>query len=352
MSSVATDPVPIANLLRMAFYAGDFLDELDSCEAGHDDGCHFVELLGRMLANAALRIRRGGYQRGYHEEVDRSSRPRGRILLRESLASASLPLGRLVHSHDEFDAEAPDNRVLKASIAHLRNGPSRTHLRPETEADLALVHTDLHAVRSMRLDNRLLASLPHGPAGRRYRTARFVARILADGLQPDAEQFGDHAVQLLQDARRMRTVFERFVARFAQGHAPSGSRVRRPKYTWEPGEEAVVDPRIPALQPDAVLRSEDASRVVECKYTPRLLEAGLHDATARFRSAHLQQLFCYLTMEARRGKPPTGLLVYPRVGMSMCVEMRLGPFPTTVATLDLTRPWSELVVELCALLFQ
>ena len=128
--------------------------------------------------------------------------------------------------------------------------------------------------------------------------------------------------------------------------------MHRPKYPWAHGEVGGVDLRMPILQPDAVLRYAARSRVVECKYTPRLLEIGPHDGTERFRSPHLQQLFCYLSKEARRERSATGLLLYPRVGRSVRAEVRLGDFPVTIATLDLSRSWRALVGELSTLLFE
>ena len=351
MNAAAVDPVPVANLLRMAFYAGDLLEEFEDCEAAHDDGCHFVELLGRMLANAASRIRRRGYGRGYHEEVECSASPKGRMLLNASVATAAVASGRLHYLHDEFSEDCVDNRILKCTVLSLLSGPNRGRLREETEADLEAVRADLGSVRRVRLDDRLFASLQRGPAGRRYRVVRFVARILAEGLQPDAEQTGSWAVGLVQDARRMRAVFERFVGRFAHHHLPSAVRVLRPRYVWNQDESAVVDPRVPILVPDAVLREKARARVVECKYTPRLLERGPHDAIARLRSPHLQQLFGYLAAEARRGRPVSGLLLYPRVGDAVRVDLHLGPFPTTVATIDLSRPWRELVTEMTSVLW-
>lgn len=351
MSGSDVDPVPVANLLRMAFYAGDLLEELEDCEAAHDDGCHFVELLGRMLANAASRIRRRGYGRGYHEVVECSASPKGRILLKESIATASVATGRLHHLYDEFSEDCIDNRVLKCAVLSLLSGPNRTRLREETESDLEAVRADLVSVQKVRLDGRLFASLPRGPAGRRYRVVRFVARILAEGLQPDAEHTGAWAVGLVQDARRMRTVFERFVGRFAQHHLPSAVRVRRPRYAWNQIEGAVEDARVPVLLPDAVLREKARARVVECKYTPRLLDRGPHDAIARLRSPHLQQLFAYLSAEAREGRPVSGLLIYPRVGEALRLELHLGQFPTTVATIDLSSPWRILAADLTSLLW-
>ncbi|MGB3969849.1 MAG: hypothetical protein WBO45_24145 [Planctomycetota bacterium] len=246
----------------------------------------------------------------------------------------------------------PDNRVLKAAVAKLLSGGQQGSLLPDTIADLCTIRNDLRAVAERRLDARLLGTLPHGPLGRRYRTVRFIARLLAAEDQPDAEGQGDWAMQLVQDARRMRRVFERFVFRYAGSVAPQGTRVRRPRYPWDSeATDLPIDARVPILQPDAVLVDGVRTRVVECKYTPRLLALGPHDTAARFRSAHLQQIFCYLAREGGGAESRSGLLLYPQVGEPVRAEFRLGSFPVTLATLDLRLAWSVLCDELGALLY-
>ncbi len=351
MSAFVADPIAVANLLRMAFYAGEMLDELELCEAAQDPGCHFVELLGGMLANAGMSIRRSGYLRGYHERQDCSSRPHGRLLLAPSIAQASIAYARLHHDHDDFDEDCPDNRVLKAAATVLLREPHRKQLAEGTRVDLSLLQSDLAAVAERRLDARLLSSLPKSPGARRYRAIRFIARLLAAGDQPDSAQGGDWARELLQDGRRMRHVFERFVFRFAKHEVPRGLRVHRLHYRWPHGRTDIpIDPRMPLLHPDVVVCHTTRTLVVECKYTPRILTSGPFDAAQRFRSAHLQQLFSYLSAESRRSHAPYGLLLYPRVGDAVRAEVHLGRFHTTIATLDLATPWPQLRTALLELL--
>jgi hypothetical protein len=66
----------------------------------------------------------------------------------------------------------------------------------------------------------------------------------------------------------------------------------------------------PGLHTDVVLRGKDWTRIVECKYMPRLLATGRHH-TRQFHSAHLRQLFAYLSREAAKYPTrnlPDGLL--------------------------------------------
>jgi 5-methylcytosine-specific restriction enzyme subunit McrC len=335
------DPTPIKNLLRIAFYGGGYLEELEECDAGTEEGAGFYELLARMVANAGMRIRRGGYQRGYIEQQEMLSRPRGRALWARSIASGSLAAAQLWCSFDDLCEDAPDNRVLKATVERLLASEDACSFDEEVVLALELLRSDLREVPCCRLNSHLLASLPKGPSGRRYRVVRYCAKLMVERSEPDGEGSGHQAVQLLQDHRLMRRVFERFVYRFASRSKRRGERVSRPTYRWqaEEGQDAMV----PALKPDVVLQSGRQALVVECKYTERCLENGQRGG-AKLRSDHLQQLYCYLARQPRRGMGVRGLLLYPRVGQAMRVEMDLGEFPVTVTTLDLAQPWSELTV--------
>lgn len=343
------DPTPIANLLRIAFYAGGLLEELEDCEAGRDGDASFVELFGRMVAKSAWRIRRGGYQRGYLDVEERLSRPRGRLLLAESIATASLARRQLWCAHDEFGLDTQDNRVLRAVVQWLLAAGRRGQLGDDTVAQLEQVQADLATVAAVRLERRMLGRLPGGIPARRYRVVRYVARLLAEHAEPDGEGSGDQGIRLLQDPVLMRRIFERFIYRFARHNKPAGTKVGRGHYEWSgpAGREAMV----PKLIPDAVLRSPSAARVIECKYTDTILVRGPHGAAPALRSAHLQQLFCYLAAEHRRGRPVTGLLVYPRVGEAVRVATKLGDHDVVVTTLDLALPWPELTARLRAEVF-
>jgi 5-methylcytosine-specific restriction endonuclease McrBC regulatory subunit McrC len=339
-----TAPKSVANLLRIAFYGGGLLEELEECEAGMAGDATFVELFGRMVGNAAWRIRRGGYQRGYVEVEERLSRPRGRMLPAATIASSAWARRQMHCAHDEFGEDTPDNRVLRAVVERLLAAGASGGLADETAERLDVVRRDLVTTPAVRLESRTLARLPGGIAPRRYRVIRFVARLLAEQSEPDGEGQGDWGICLVQDRVLMRRLFERFIYRFAQHCMPRGTRVRRPRHAWS--ETARRDDQVPRLIPDAVVRSSSQVRVIECKYTDKLLAMGPHGGDAKLRSDHLQQLFSYMARERCSGRAVSGRLVYPRAGATYRVATMLGAFPVVVTTLDLEQPWEQLVESL------
>ena len=341
------DRVPVANLLRLAFYAGEALDELEDAEASRDDGHSFHELLAALLANAVERLRRGGLERGYVCLEDCSARPRGRIVLGETIARTAMAQGRLVHEHDDLVEDTPDNRVLKAAArilvrSHFGDGlPDDVDVQAPAHR-LATLVRELRGVSDVRLNARLLGALPRSEASRRYRIVRFVARLIAECSEPDEASGADWARQLAQDPVRMRRLFERFVLRYAQRHAKA--QVLRARYVWPDHPRADASGILPGLHTDVVLRGNGWTRIVECKYVPKLLLEHPR-GPAQLRSAHLGQLHAYLSREAATracDHLPSGLLLYPAAGRQLNHETHLGRFPVRVATLDLTLPWMDL----------
>jgi len=328
--------IPVANLLRIAFFAGDLLEELEDCEAARAEGQSFEELLQAMLARAAMRVRLRGFDRGYRIERESTSRPRGRVLIAPSIAAGRLALRRLECEVDEFGADTPDNRLLKAAAIRL----GRCDASGEHQDLLRSLVREMRDVSDVRLDRRFLGSLPRNPATRRYRVVRFVARVLVDAGQPDESLATDWGRRLLRDEVRMRRVFERFVLRFCTAHAPDGIRVGRRKLAWSDRPQPLVG----GLETDVTVRGSDWTRIIECKYTPFVTARGPHGKEG-FRSEHLRQLYAYLARtrdSARTVRSIEGVLLYPAIDAESVEAIDLGGFPVLVRRLALDRPWSTI----------
>lgn len=343
MTAVAAETlsaIPVANLLRIAFYAGDLLEELDDCEAARDDGASFDDVLAAMLARAAGRIRLRGFERGYRTDEEITARPRGRMLLGTSIATGRLVQRRIHCSFDDFVADTPHNRLLKAAARTLVD---RGQPVPHTDPLRALVR-EMRDIIDVPLSRSLLRSLPRSPAARRYRVVRFIARLLLDAGQPDASLGDDWARRLLRDEVRMRRVFESFVRRFGRVHAGPGIRVGRRTLAWSERPHPLVG----GLETDVTVRGRGWTRVVECKYTAKATTRGAYGQEI-FRPEHLRQLYAYLARTRDSATDPgmiSGVLLYPAVGAVSHESIDLGGFPVHVVQLPLDQPWSLLATRL------
>ncbi len=348
-----SDSIRNGNLLRMAFYAGVPMEEVEDMLAAHEAGASFVELLTSLLANAIERLRSVGLERGYAPEIAMGSHPRGRLLMGDSCTRLSLARNHLVHEHDLFDIDTPDNRVLKSTaLTLLRVQESESGgVQAEDQAVLSRITREMRNVPALRVSRRTLASLPRSIASRRYRTVRFVARLLVDQAEPHEVDGTDWARRLLQDPVRMRKVFERFVFRYSRTHAPGRLRIRKARYEWPEAHNGARDRLLPSLHTDMNVCGPGWTRIVECKYTPRLYSKSLH-GERHLDAGHLRQLHAYMSREQASGSAQVcGLLLYPLGAEELDHRTSLGTFPVRVVTLDLAQDWDLVCARLRSVVF-
>ena len=338
-------PIPIANLLRIAFYAGDVLDELDDCEVTHDDGASFDDVLQAMLARAAQRIRLRGFERGYTCDEEVTARPRGRMLIAESIATCAIQTRRLVCRFEEFGPDTPHNRVLKACAHTLM----RSDASSEHQESLRALLREMRDVADVKLSRTLLRALPRSIATRRYRVVRFIARLLIDAGQPD-EQIGDEwARRLLQNEKAMRKVFERFVYRFAKSSSQLTTSVGRWPLSWGEHSQDLVG----NLNTDVTIRGKDWTRIIECKYMRSATARGQY-GNDMFHPTHLRQIYAYLARTrdlSQANRAIDGVILFPAIDASASQSIDLGGFPVRVIQLSLDQSWSALSKELMSVLF-
>jgi 5-methylcytosine-specific restriction enzyme subunit McrC len=347
-AATATDPgkIPVANLLRMVFYARHLLEELEDSEVARADGAAFEDILQEMLSGAADRLRLRGIERGYWPNKEHTARPRGRVLLAESIASCSIPAKRLSCAFDDFGVDTPHNRMLKACAQAL----ARCGESPERQDRLRALARDMRDVSNVVLSQTFLRTLPRSPATRRYRVVRFIARLIVEAGQPDERLGEEWARRLVQDEVKMRKVFERFVRRYGRAHAPRGTSVGQTRLRWSAAEQ----PHVGGLETDVTIKHDGAVRVVECKYM-RSATTLDHRGKRMFHPEHLRQIYAYLARTHDTPPAPKrvdGVLLYPAVDEATEQIIDLGEFAVRVVRLPLSAPWSALTARLRQLLFE
>ena len=182
------------------------------------------------------------------------------MLIAESIATRAIQTRRLVCRFDDFSVDTPHNRVLKSCARTLiRSDASTDH----QESLRALVR-EMRDVADVKLSRTLLHALPRSLATRCYRVVCFIARLIVDAGQPDESLGNEWARQLLQDEKKMRKVFEAFVRRWGDAHAPRGVKLGRSTLKWS----SVEQDQVGSLITDVTVRGSDWIRVVECKYIP------------------------------------------------------------------------------------
>ena len=149
-----------------------------------------------------------------------------------------------------------------------------------------------------------------------------------------------------RDARLLRTVFERFVARFLdQQLSPRGWRVDAQRWLDWPvrAASAGMVKYLPRMQADIILMPPESERriIVDTKFTNVLARGRTGNEV--FKSAHLYQLYTYVQTQAGISPPPDeAILVYPAIRRSLSEYVELPGQLVRLETIDLARPWPEI----------
>lgn len=210
--------VPLTNLFYMLTYAYDlplFRDEEAPLAAGDD----LFEFLVEIFVRQVNQLARQGIYRGYVDFEETTTRLRGRLLLGEQLRRNVVQPVRFAQRFNDFTADLPENRILKATLHRLAGAPlGDDALRRRVRRTLsAFAEAPLVAVRPEECErvtyNRLNA---------RYRTPIRLAQLFLRHLSLEGREGHTPFMAYLLP---MAEVFERFVARYLAEHFAAHPRI-------------------------------------------------------------------------------------------------------------------------------
>jgi 5-methylcytosine-specific restriction enzyme subunit McrC len=223
------------------------------------------DLVARMMLLAARRLRRDGVSRGYIEQREWLTTPRGRPDLATLARHQPLTRAALPCRHHAFTTDIVANRAVLAALGFARRSLRDPRLR-------SLLHQEHEAWRSVcrpvDLDHHLLerADRQRTRLLDRYADAHRLARFLLEGLGPDELVDGQQPLPGLM--WNMATLFERAVARFLGDHLEPPLSVTT-QHRLRELFSVVSGParRPPSPRPDLVAYRGDAvTAVLDTKY--------------------------------------------------------------------------------------
>ena len=249
--------VPVDNLFVMLARAYglkvDLRDEMTALDAGDS----LLEFVAGVFVSQVDVLVRQGIARGYVDREELSPYLRGRLLVAEQVRAGIVATTRFHQRANEFTADLPENRIVRATLALLlRHYYRNVGLRPLLRRTLsAFSEVTPAAVRPSDCDRVVYTRL-----NRRYEPAIRLARLLLQLLSPEGHKGPTPFPAFLL---RMHDVYEKFVANTlieATAGRP-GWRVESQKIIYlDKGNRAEGDP-------DLVLyRDGRAVLVIDTKY--------------------------------------------------------------------------------------
>ena len=331
--------VPVENLYYLLCYAWNHLEAVRLVDVDSVVGRTPDELFARMLEDGVAALLKRGLDRDYVGERDDLRMPRGKLDLTSTMKRNLLRQQRVACDFDEFQGDVLHNRLIKSTLLKLARV---TTLTLDTRKKLRDLAQRMTGVGEMEVRAQAFRRVRLHRNNRHYAFVLAVCELLHRHLLP-TQVAGEWRLHDFRGSdQEMGHLFEDFVRNFIRREMPQ-VRVLSRSYAWE--AEAVGDSPIellPGLETDIPLRLGDQRLIVECKFTGRPLITNRWDRTM-LRSAHLNQLFVYLSNVGSHWRPPAaGLLLYATVDRELSLHYRLGGRDVLVRTLDLARPWADI----------
>lgn len=338
--------VLVGNVYVMMAYAFRTLSPTDGVPHATTEFDHIPDLLADIVARETTKQVKRGLDHDYRQETRELPTVRGRVDLQASIRERSFVRGGLVCCFDEYVADTPINRAVRATVLMLARNDRVAEPRRDALARLLPFFEDVQAVppRAIRW-----ADLRLHRANASYRWLLGACELAVKGLLPE-DGTGDALLPWLSDDA-MSSLFERFVKEYFRFHYPE-LRARAALVPWDvddPGATGAM--HLPAMRTDITLQRGGDLLIIDTKYYSASMQVSQF-GTHTFHSGNLYQISTYVQHAAAANDGVAGLLLYARTSGPVQPELDtvLAGHRIGATTLDLTKPWPLLQQELEGLL--
>ena len=340
--------IPILNLYYLISYASGILNPTrEKVPTGVDEGYNLADLYARLLTEGIEKLFSRGLYRQYIGHVEDIAGIRGQLQFSESLRQSKFHNGRAVCKYDELHPDIPANQLLKAGMLRLLK---YRELDQDLTTKLRMLVRRMTNISDIPLQPQVFSRLMLNRNMVQYRFLLFITRMVME--HSSVREDGDEVrfIDLERDEQKLATLFEAFVRNFYKMEL-SDFEIARRKLSWS-FELVDDDKSIPQMETDIPLESDRDIFIIDTKYYALALKDNQF-GTAKFSSSNMYQMFAYMEHYPNpKGKPLTGILLYPKVSTSLNKRAPSNRNPLhemRFQTLDLSVSWPEIRKELIEL---
>lgn len=307
---------------------------------GSEEFDNHLDVMASVIGHAMDSVIRKGMIRSYTPHSETTSKPHGRIDLRESIRTLSLPNNRVVCDFELYDHFTYENRIVASTIRNLITDPD---LNKDVRANLR------HTIRAMgdpgTVDIRTVDwSRVQTPRDRDFAMALNACRLIAECEIPKEDGEGKKVPRFLSQDKESR-LYEEFVRGYFCVEHPRIYRSQR-NMKWDVPEESSND-FIPSMEMDILLHSKKKALIIDTKCYDRILADNMGHKT--YRSTHIYQIKAYV--HHWKYKNPSditeGLLLYAYNGKEKFGQTSILDGDTIhFRSLDLNGEWADIVEQL------
>ena len=336
--------IPIRNIYYLLLYAWNRLPEGRTIDVSGVASPDLPNLLAKVLIEGVRHLQRRGLDRQYVQNDQDLVRPRGRMLLGDTLRRGLLSRVQVACSTDDLSHDVLYNRIIKSTLEKL----AKTNEIDSTQKDAIIAITRaLDDIRSFGVTFRDFRRVQLHGNNAFYGFLLRICALVHEALLPEPGNGRFRFRDVLSDPQTMGLIFQDFVRNFfaleQKAFSVKGESLRWPVDEHYGHGHALM----PAMNTDTSLLRKNKAIIIECKWTGATLQRG------RLRSDHLYQLNAYMRCHSRAfGSPASveGVLLYPLADELVDVTVRVNGQRMRVRTIDLTTEWPSIRHQLLDLL--
>jgi 5-methylcytosine-specific restriction enzyme subunit McrC len=338
--------IPIKNIYYMLCYAWNRLDDSAYIDIAEIPKTNAFDLFAFLLTRGIRRLLRAGLDRSYCLTEEEGTRPRGKLLVHDSV-SRTLPSSmRVVCELTLLSEDTLENRILATTARRLLDA---SDLARELKDDLSVISRQLSSIPSTPLNTTIFRRAIVHRGNSTYRFLLNICELVHSSSLPSEESGRFRFREFARDSVKMRKLFEDFVRNFFSREQRVFS-VGSERLSWNAVTEKPDSQfPFPDMITDISLTSSSRKIIIDTKFTPRTLQEYRGNST--YRSEHLYQIYAYVQSSLRFSPTPcTGVLLYPFSTTRLNSRHRIGNCSIRVVSLDLNLDWEDIHGQLIDLL--
>ncbi|MCI7628859.1 MAG: 5-methylcytosine-specific restriction endonuclease system specificity protein McrC [Blautia glucerasea] len=334
--------IPIQNVYYMLSYAFQVLNEQGYKNIATEQFHNTAELMAAILEKGiALQLKRG-LGKEYIPQMEALSSLRGKIDIAESIKTQSMMRKQLICTYDEFSVNSIMNRIIKSTVELLlcsniskqRKKSLRKLMVYFGEVDFI----DLHTVNWNVQYNR---------NNQTYRMLISICYLVVKGLL-QTQSDGRKKLMDFLDEQRMCRLYEKFILEYYRKEFKNQIVANASQIPWQLDNEE--NAMLPVMQSDIMLQRGDRVLIIDAKYYEHSTQVQFDKHTLH--SGNLYQIFTYVKNKEYELKDKdhkvSGMLLYAKTDEEIYPNnvYQMSGNQITVSTLDLNKPFAEIVEQL------
>lgn len=334
----------VRNIYSMMCYAHRHLRLLDHCSVGSERESDPISFLGKVFCLELRLLLKQGLFLEYTEATEQISGLRGKLLLGESIATASLMNGKTWCSFTSLSRNSHINRIIKATLTIVYRLAGNHNVSREAKRLLNLF-CDVDDVSSISDE---LSRLQRHSLNKHYRPLLHLSEIIAQGMTPQESGYEFDFRRLCDDEKLMPAIFEDFVRNYYRIEFPSRfKKVAREKIRWAVADGS-AGVHLPEMQTDTSLTALNEHIVIETKYNSIVLTSHrFSPEVKKIRAGHISQVMAYMENLKRNGcAVSNGILLYASDGSPLSETHFIWGHRLDIQSLDLSVAWEDVCNQL------